>query len=226
MTLRGRLLYDSLVRAAGVYQRLFSQVHVWGKEHIPPGPKIYAANHVMSFDAYWLSPVFPERVHYIVGPMNGTRITKKMIEYMEFISSDRAHAGDVVARAAAYLAIGESVAIWPEGNLQKPFQLGRFYPGAARMHLSAHAPLVPIGLVAPLRRLREFPKLDRMVDGKVFPMVIATRGTYCINVGEPWMPKCPNVSDMRQIMYVTEGLRERIGALVEDVRRNKFWLET
>lgn len=225
MRLTGRLLYDAIACSARVYQRLFSRVHVWGMDRVPPGPKIYVANHLMSFDAHWLCPLFPERVHYVVGPMNRTRITEKMIEYMELIDADHAHAGEVATSAAAHLAKGESVAIFPEGNVQKPFQLGRFYPGAARIHLRARAPLVPIGLAIPLRRLKEFPKFSSVVDGQVFPMVIATRGVYCVNVGEPWMPKCPNVSDMRQIMYITDGLRERIGVLVEDIRQNKFWLD-
>ncbi len=55
-------------------------------------------------------------------------------------------------------------------------------------------------------------------------MVLVAHGTYCINVGEPWMPECPDGSDARQTMYITRALKERVRLLIEDVRMNKFWL--
>ncbi len=219
-----RTLYQSLVLSVKAYQRLFMDFHMWGREKIPSGPVIYTSNHIMSFDPFWVLPIFPKPVHFVSGPGYSSKLNAWVLDAFEQINAMPEHSHNVVINALKYLEKGESVAIAPEGDIFDPFQLGRFYPGVALMHLRTQVPIVPFAIVAPKRCLNEYPKLATVVDGRVYRLVLALRGTYCINIGEPWIPDRTEGSETRQAMRITKALKKKIEALVEEVRRDKYWL--
>ncbi len=219
-----RAFYRSFVRSIRLYERVFLDFHVWGRENIPPGPKIYAANHITSHDPLHVMPVFTEPVHFIVGPGFQSSLLARLLDSFEQINALAQDGEGIVNKAVGYLANGESVGIAPEADIQEPFRLGRFYPGVARIYRKYPVPIIPVGLVAPKRCMREYPKRSTVIGEQVYRFVVVKRGTYCVNLGEPWMPECPAGSAAKQVLYITRGLRERIQALVEDVRQNKFWL--
>ena len=101
--------------------------------------------------------------------------------------------------------------------------MGRFYPGVARIYRQARVPIVPIALLVPKSRLREYPFRVK-IDGRVYRTVVTLRGPLCINIGEPMMPNIPAGTDREQDEFVLAVLRERLEALVEDARSNRFWL--
>jgi 1-acyl-sn-glycerol-3-phosphate acyltransferase len=214
-------LYAFTIKA---YQRLFLDLHVWGRENIPSGPKIYVSNHITSTDAFWVLPIFPERVHIVIGPTYHWRFMARLHDAYEQISAVPADRKTVVPKAVRFLRQGGAVWITPEGDLYEVFRLGRFYPGAARIYLQIQVPIVPIGLIAPKHHIRRYPCLDMVVEGRVYPMKPLLRGTYCINVGEPLWPEIPQGNPEKQIELITSLIKERIRSLMEEVRVNKFWL--
>ncbi len=224
MNLVKRAFYYTFVSGIKAYQRLFLDLRVWGRETIPKGPKIYVSNHITSTDPLWFLPVPTEPTHIIIGPAYNSPVLGKLLDAFEQINAMSQQGETVVAEAVKYLKKGEPVAVAPEGDIQEPFRLGRYYPGVAKIYRLARVPIIPIAVVAPKRCMREIPSLVNVIDGRVYRMVVVVRGTYCINVGQPWMPKCQEMSDARQTMYITRGLRERIEALLGDIRRNKYWL--
>ena len=223
MDLLKRTLYLSMVYATKIYQKLFMDFRVWGREHIPPGPKIYVTNHITSTDPHWVLPIFTEPVHIIIGPGYQSKVLAPIFDFFEQINAMPAHRKTVVDAAVRYLQKGESIYTAPEGDLNEPFQLGRFYPGVARIYRRTHAPILPIALVAPRRAMREWP-MTMVVDGRVYRTVVVLRGPYCVNVGEPFCPDTTEDGGSDEDERVVEELRERIRVLVEDVRTNKFWL--
>lgn len=221
MNLLGRTLYNSFVFSIKAYQRLFMDMYVWGRRNIPKGPKIYITNHVTALDVM-VTSVFTEPVHIVVGPAYKTPIMAKLLDLCEQINAMPDHRRTVVADAVKYLKRGEPVYINPEGDFCEPFQMGRFYPGVARIYRQARVPIVPIALLAPKSRLREYPfKVE--VDGRVYRTVVTLRGPYCINIGEPMMPTVPDGTDKEQDECVLAALKERLEFLVEDARVNRFW---
>ncbi len=224
MNFVNRLLYRSFVGGIKAYQRVFLDFHVWGRENIPKGPKIYVTNHITSTDPLWVLPVFTEPVHIVIGPGYKSPLFAKVLDALEQINCMPAHRKKTVEKAVAYLSQGEAVYMAPEGNLQELFRLGRFYHGVAKMYRKAQVPIIPIALIAPKHAMREYPRLDDVVEGHVYRMVPVLRGTYCINVGEPLMPDIPAGSDDEQNEYVTTMVKERIRQLMEDARVNKYWL--
>lgn len=206
------------------YERLFLDKHVWGRENIPPGSKIIAINHITSYDGFHIPSVFSEPLHTLIGPGFHSPLSARLLYAFEHINVLQAHRKTAVEKATMYLKKGESVFIAPEGDIQEPFQLGRFYPGVAKIYCQYPVPIIPVAIVAPRSSLREYPRRSTIVEGRVYRLVLLKRGPYCVNIGEPWMPECPPNSDADPISVITQGLKERIEALVQDVRQNKFWL--
>lgn len=224
MNLIKRAMHQSFVLMIRGYERLFLDKHVWGRENIPPGSKIVAVNHITSHDGFHVLSVFSEPLHYLIGPGFNSPLAARLLYAFEHINVMPVHRKTAVEKAAMYLKNGESICIAPEGDIQEPFQLGRFYPGVARIYCEYPVPIIPVALVAPRNGLREYPRRSTIVDGRAYRMVLLKRGPYCVNIGEPWMPECPPISDADPILVITQGLKERIEALVQDVRQNKFWL--
>jgi 1-acyl-sn-glycerol-3-phosphate acyltransferase len=223
MNLLKRAAWYSHVWAIKAYQRLFMRVHVWGRENIPPGPKIYVSNHITSFDSFWVTPVFTEPVHIVIGPGYNGWLGTKVLDWLEQINAMPAHRGTVVPKAVACLEKGEPVYIAPEGDACELFQLGKFFPGVARIHRRSGMPIVPIALVAPKRSMRELP-IRPIIDGRIYRTIVTLRGPFCINVGEPFTVACGDIPQEEQDERILHELKRRIAGLMHDVRVDKFWL--
>ncbi len=218
-----RLFNSSFVGAIKIYQKLFLDLHVWGRERIPPGPKIYVTNHITSSDPQWVLPVFTEPVHVIIGPGYQSKILAWIFRRLEHINAMPEHRQTVVDDAVKYLKRGEPVYTAPEGDLNEPFNLGRFYPGVARIYRKSRVPIVPIALAAPRSAMKKWP-MKVVVDGRVYRTIMVMRGTYCINVGEPFRPEVTENGGAEEDQRIMDELKERMRVLVEDIRVNKFWL--
>ncbi len=70
-----RLLYSAFISSIKVYQRFLLDIRVWGRERIPPGPKIYMQNQITATDPYWIFPrfkvVIEDRVYRCVTVLRG-----------------------------------------------------------------------------------------------------------------------------------------------------------
>ena len=154
---------------------------------------------------------------HIIGPGYESKVLAWIFDRFEQINAMPEHRKTVVDNAVAYLKKGESVFTAPEGDLQDPFQLGAFFPGAARIYRKSRAPIIPIVLVAPRCVIKEWP-FQTVVDGRAYRTVSVLRGLFCINVGEPFTPevtddggvdmKCPTeiaISDRREAELAKNG---------------------
>ncbi len=224
MNLLKRSIYNFFfVFPIWVYRKLFLTVHVWGRENIPKGPKIYVVNHITSTDPYWLHFAFTEPVHSVIGPGYKLPIVAWLLDAFEQINAMPAHRKTVVDKAVAYLKRGDAVYIAPEGDIQEPFELGRFHDGIARIYRKAHVPIVPIALVAPKRAMREH-AVSIEVEGRIYRTVTVLRGPFLINVGTPITPDIPDGTDQEKDEHLTDLVKERIEFLMNDIRSSKFWL--
>lgn len=220
-----QLMYNSAVVAVRLYQKLFLDLHVWGREHIPPGPKIYVTNHITTTDPYWVLPVFTEPVHVIIGPGYKSKWLARVLDYLEQINALPQHRKAVVDQAVRYLERGESVYTAPEGDLCPTFQLGRFYPGVAKIYRRIQVPIIPIALLAPRHAMKERPSLEINVDGRTYRAVTVMRGPYAIHVGRPFWPELRATADeAADNLRIMEDLKARLQALINEIRVDRFWL--
>jgi 1-acyl-sn-glycerol-3-phosphate acyltransferase len=194
----------------------------WGEEHIPEGPKLFCSNHFSSSDPFFAMALLREPVHMVIGTAYGFPVVPFFLDRGEQINAYGEHRKTVVAEAVKYLKKGESVYIFPEGDLNDQTELRKFYHGLARIYLTYPVPIVPIGLVAPRRNVREKEKLL----GETFNhRLVVTSKNYYANVGKPLRyPELECMEDRaRAEAELTADVRARIAELIRDIKEHKFW---
>lgn len=157
-----RTLYPLAKLAIGFSYRL----SVEGKEHVPTGPVVFAANHKSEFDPLFLALAYYEQtqqpIHFLAkkeyfegGGIDDKgkfgRIVRMLVTKTGQIPVDRGSRRgneESIAAAVEMLDQGDAVGIFPEGTLVGPGRLGRLHRGVAEIALKASGSGVPIIPVA------------------------------------------------------------------------------
>jgi 1-acyl-sn-glycerol-3-phosphate acyltransferase len=124
-----------------------------GTEHLPEGGFVLAANHTSNFDPWPLAlPLFPRRqVRFMAKSELFNPILKPILVGGGAFPVRRGEADiEAIRRAVELVRDGEIVVMFPEGTrrrkgLRKKHE-ARAHTGAARIALSADAPLVPAAI--------------------------------------------------------------------------------
>jgi len=124
-----------------------------GIEHLPEGGFVLAANHTSNFDPWPLAlPLFPQRqLRFMAKSELFNPILKPILLGGGAFPVRRGEADlDAVRRAVELVQGGEIVVMFPEGTrrrkgLRKKHE-ARAHTGAARIALTAGAPLVPAAI--------------------------------------------------------------------------------
>ncbi len=130
------------VRAVGV------KVRVRGRERIPAGVCLFAANHTSSADAPAVVGAIPRRVAILLKeslfrwPIAGQAF--QLAQFIPVNRSARDSAMASVEKAAEALKAGQSFLIYPEGTRSPDGRLQEFKKGAVVMAIKAGVPIVPI----------------------------------------------------------------------------------
>lgn len=121
-----------------------------GRENIPPGACIIAAQHQSSYETYRLlleldQPVFILKRELILIPFVGWFMSR-----IGLIGINRsAGAGamrKVLREAQAALDAGRQVIIFPEGTRTEPGVVKPYRPGVAALYARCSAPVIPLAL--------------------------------------------------------------------------------
>lgn len=179
-----RTIYKSCILGLRAYRRLFLDVRAWGRENIPTGPKLYVFNHISIFDSLWMLPLLPDPPYVVIGPPYKFKLPGMLFDWFGHINAMPEYRRTVVDESVKRLEGGGSVLIAPEGDIQDQPHLGRFYPGVARIYRRIQVPIIPIGLVSPVNRVKEYP-FPTIIEGRVYKCIAVLRGPYLINIGEP-----------------------------------------
>jgi len=146
-----------------------------GKEHLPEGGYVLAANHNSNFDPWPLGvPLFPRRFLRFMGKSELFWTPLKQIATAAGAFPVRRGERDTVAleTATRLCREGHIVVMFPEGTRRKKGMRKRFearaHSGAARIALDAEVPLVPAGIVG-TDRLGRFAQV-RVAYGPPIPL--------------------------------------------------------
>jgi 1-acyl-sn-glycerol-3-phosphate acyltransferase len=157
------------------FVKVFFRLRARGRENLPEGGFVLAANHTSNFDPWPLGlPLFPRRQLRFMGkselfmPVLGWILRAAGAFPVRRGEADR----EAIRTAIELVRDGEIVVMFPEGTrrtkgLRKKHQ-ARAHSGAARIALGAHAPLVPAA-IAGTDRLRRLGPL-RVVYGAPVPV--------------------------------------------------------
>ena len=204
------------------YLRIFFDFACWGRENIPPGPKIFCSNHFSSSDPFFAITLIDEPVHMVLGAAYGFPVLPFFLDAGEQINASGDARSDVVPKAVKYLRRGESVYIFPEGDLNDQVELRSFYRGLAKIYFECPVPIVPIGLVAPRRNVKS---RDVHVREVLYHRLVVASRHYYANIGEAMLCEdLESLPDRKEAENELTGrVRDGIQRLILDIKENKFW---
>ena len=150
---RGRRCYLPIVRAwaRAIIWLSRNPVMIEGLERVDPSrPAIYMTNHQSYFDVICLAALLPVPVRFVAKrilvylPVFGQLIwaTGHIIIERE----DRRQSFQALDRAAAKIAMGTSVLVFPEGTRSPDHRLGPFKKGGFVLGIKAGVPIIPISI--------------------------------------------------------------------------------
>jgi len=119
-----------------------------GLEHLPPGGFLLLPNHISWIDAIVLQLACPHRpIRYIIDQEFYRKpLLHPFLRLMGCIPIDVRHSHSAVRAATRRIAEGETVCLFPEGQLERAGTLLRLRRGYELIARHANAPVVPVWL--------------------------------------------------------------------------------
>ena len=141
------------VRLAGV------RVRVVGRERIPPGTCLFAANHTSSIDAPAVVSAIPRRIAILLKEsIFRWPVVGRSFLAARFIPVDRKSRESAIAsidKATVAMRNGQSFLIYPEGTRSPDGRLQPFKKGAVTMAINAGVNIVPVACSNAQRVMRK-----------------------------------------------------------------------
>lgn len=210
--------YKICLGIVGAYKTLFIRsVEVVGKENIPPGPKIFVANHPRVSDSFVLPFIVREKLYFLIQADSFTLpVLGSLLELAGQIPVTIGQGRDALNIAVDRLAEGGSVVIYPEGQLNNARELRRAGAGASILAMESGAPVVPLGFYVP-------EKYSRLLKGHLHGRdnfgSFQFGGPCIVNIGKPWRPIIDEMDqNYRALREMTQQMMTQIMDLVEQAK--------
>jgi 1-acyl-sn-glycerol-3-phosphate acyltransferase len=133
------------------YRILGIRARAEGRENIPAGPCVYAANHTSFIDPPAIMKCIPGRIGILIKKeIFSVPIVGPAFRLGQFVPVERAkreEAAGSVDLAAEYLKQGLSFLIYPEGTRSPDGRLGTFKKGGFALPIRAGVPVVPVACI-------------------------------------------------------------------------------
>jgi 1-acyl-sn-glycerol-3-phosphate acyltransferase len=200
------LLYHLCRGMSGFCFNTFGRLEVTGRETVPSdGPLIVVSNHISHNDAAALVASFPRPLNFL-GKQELFRTPARRLIMRQLGVYPVSRCGNSLEgmrRALQLLALGQAVAIFPEGVIGDGRTLKEGRPGAAYLAVKSQAPVIPVSIIGTER----FPAW-RMP----FPL-----RRFQVRIGQPFIPLTPESKPNHQILAsVRDAIMQRIAALLAE----------
>ncbi len=131
-----------ITRVAGM------RVDVQGRENIPPGVCLFAANHTSNADAAAIVGAIPRRLAIFARKsLFDIPIVGLAFRLANFVPVDRGNRDAALAtvkQAVEHIKAGSSFLVYPEGTRSPDGRMQRFKKGSFVMAIEAGVPIVPV----------------------------------------------------------------------------------
>lgn len=215
------LLYTlgrSVVRA---YARLMLRLDIHWHHALPPGPKLFVANHPSATDPFLIHLVSPQPMSVMItAKAFNVPLFGRFLRQLRQIPVGEGGGGPSLDEACTAIERGHSVAIFPEGQFSP--QGGGFHPprsGAARLALTTGVPVVPVGIYLPRERSI---RITSGISGAQTTGYWYLRGPYGMTVGTP-LDFEGDAEDRDHVSSVSHAIMHRIHSLAyeSELRANR-----
>jgi 1-acyl-sn-glycerol-3-phosphate acyltransferase len=160
ITKSATLMYWTGVKMVVYVTRIAGEkVTVEGRENIPPGVCLFAANHTSNADAPAIVGAIPRRIA-ILGrkslfdiPVVG--VAFRLAKFVPVDRGNRDAALESVKQAVQYIREGFSFLVYPEGTRSPDGRLQRFKKGSFAIAIEAGIPIVPVACAGAHRIMRK-----------------------------------------------------------------------
>jgi 1-acyl-sn-glycerol-3-phosphate acyltransferase len=215
-------LEKQLANSAGIliaktYQKIFGlKYEVKGFETLPSGPRIIAINHTNVTDAIFLPLIFSKIPRFIAqGDLFEIPILGHIMKETGQIPVDPQDRLRSFEKACELLRRGETILIFPEGQLVPLGERVKAWTGTVRLSLATGAPIIPLGIYADPQNVTAL-KINR--NGQARKGRYQFRGRCHLRFGPAWQPD-PSKRKPVQIHTQTEELMDRIYSLVTEAQK-------
>jgi 1-acyl-sn-glycerol-3-phosphate acyltransferase len=142
-------LYWTAIRGIVFFMRLVDvRIHIVGRERIPSGTCLFAANHTSSADAPAVVWAIPRRIAILLkASLFRWPIVGPAFRAARFIPVDRRQHDSAIEsldKAIESLRGGQSFLVYPEGTRSPDGRLQPFKKGTVVMAIKAGVPIVPV----------------------------------------------------------------------------------
>lgn len=133
----------------GAAARWFYDLDIAGRENLPDGPYVLAANHLSFIDPVLVTLVAKQNVRYmaVASLFEASHMFDRLISFFGAIPTPRDRVPIAAVRAALdELAAGRPVGVFPEGRRVAQWREETPQRGAAWLAFAAGVPLVPVAM--------------------------------------------------------------------------------
>jgi 1-acyl-sn-glycerol-3-phosphate acyltransferase len=186
VSLKSRPLYTASRILVQAFATVMLRMEIRHHSPLPPGPKLFVANHPSATDPFLIHLVSREETNVMITESAfRVRFFGSFLRRVREIPVPLTLTGGVAAveQARAHLQQGSSVAIFIEGRISP--EEGGFLPpraGAAHLALATGVPLMPVGIY--LRRNWRL-NIRSGISGAQTEAYWYLHGPYIVTVGKP-----------------------------------------
>ena len=177
---------------------------VTGREHLPPGPVVFCANHESNVDGPVLFRALHPQLHILYkAELHRIPILGTVFDVGGFVAVERGNRERALAsidRGSDSLRAGNSFLIFPEGTRSGSGELLPFKKGGFIMALQASVPIVPVAVQGGRAAMRKGSAIVRPVH-------------VSVRIGEPIPTAGLTLADRDELI---ERVRARIRVLLDE----------
>lgn len=199
------------------YQKIFRiRYEAKGLETLPDGPKIIAINHTNVTDIAFLPLTLSGIPRFVVqGDLFQVPVLGEILKGTGQIPVNPGNRHKAFEQALELLRQGETILIFPEGQLVPFGERVKAWTGTVRLSLATGVPIIPLGIYADPQNVTA---LMIRRNGRPRKGHYQFRGNCYLRFGAAWQPD-PSKQKPVQIHAQTDELMDRIYSLVSEIQK-------
>lgn len=192
------------------YVRHILRANILQEASLPAGAKILAVNHPSTSDPAFVTALLKEQSSILIKePLFKVPVFGRSLRLAGHVPVVKGNGKAALEEGIRLLKKGQTVIIFPEGEISPENGLHKAHSGVARIALSTGAPVIPVGIALDYKLLRMVPT---RVEDQDEPSAWYLVGPYAMTTGKA-LAFSGSVDDRELVHRVTAQIMEHIQIL-------------